>query len=119
MTHAPKGVILAYAAVYGLVVVAGTFAAEHGDTLSASALFAGSVALLAGIYRECRHTAREVRRAALYRRASAGYRGLRIVNDPAAEAAATLPPGCICETWWTTLGADHSLICPANPHTWL
>ncbi|MFI0827213.1 hypothetical protein ACH4Q7_22470 [Streptomyces roseolus] len=115
MAHAPKAVITAYAVIYLAEVVAGTLAAEHGDGFSAAVLFAASTALLAGIYRECRHTARELRLAALYRLAAARARGLCIVEDPAAEAA--LPAGCVCETWWATLGADHSLICPANPHT--
>lgn len=104
--------ICCYALAYVLAVWAGTDAFQHGDTLSAAGLFVASAGLLLGIQRECRHTARLIRLGAVHR-----HPQVPGPHEPAAAVERVVfPPGCLCETWWTSLGNRHDPRCPAR--TW-
>ncbi|GAA2948722.1 hypothetical protein ACFPN0_14940 [Kitasatospora cinereorecta] len=105
--------ITLYAIGYMVAIYAGASALETGDGLYAAGLFTTSVGLLLGIHREARHAARLVRVATACRHSG-------VLLDPVAdlteiERATAIPPGCNCETWWTSLGRHHSPTCPAVP----
>lgn len=117
MDRTRRTVISLYVATYGLAVWAGATALEDGNALAATSLFTAAVALLVGIFRECRHAARLIRIVSVYRHHQ--------MPDPydaqsaELEAATAIPPGCSCETWWTSLGDHHAPQCPAHPKaTW-
>jgi hypothetical protein len=116
VTRAARVVVLLYGVAYFFAVWAGAGAVQDGNAVAAGALFAAAAGLLLGIRRECTHTAHLVRLVGAYRHHQ--------LLDPADGLAAALefataqPPGCRCETWWTTLGDHHAPHCPAHPsHT--
>ncbi|WNI20344.1 hypothetical protein [Actinacidiphila sp. ITFR-21] len=88
MTAPRRLLIAAYISAYGVAVYAGATAVEAGDALYATGLFGTSAGLLLGVRRE-------YAAAAAIRRTTA------------------LPPGCLCEMWWITLGVHHDAQCPA------
>lgn len=103
--------IVLYATAYLIAVCVGAVAAQDGDQLYAVALFGTSVGLLLGIHRECRHAARLIEAVAAYRHGGQfpGHaRDLAVI-----ERATAIPPGCTCETWWTSIGRRHAATCPA------
>ncbi|MGW6391144.1 hypothetical protein ACWFR1_11705 [Streptomyces sp. NPDC055103] len=111
MTQARALMISLYSAVYLIAIYAGASALDAGDDLYAASLFGTSLGLLLGIHRETRHAARLIRMVATYRH-GAPYAGA--VDDLVAiEQATALPPGCLCESWWTSLGHHHDSQCPA------
>jgi hypothetical protein len=111
VTTARTVMVSVYAMAYTVAVYAGTSALQSGDGLYAAGLLGTSIGLLLGMHREFGHAARLLRVVAVYRH-GAPYAGP--VDDLAAiEQATALPPGCRCETWWTSLGRDHALHCPA------
>jgi hypothetical protein len=87
-----------YLGAYCLAVWAGTRALGNGTPLAVAALFTAAAGLLLGLHREFRHTA-------------ARARLVIVCGTPPATGA---PPGCRCETWWTSLGAAHDPTCPAH-----
>ncbi|MFJ7592485.1 hypothetical protein ACIQZO_34970 [Streptomyces sp. NPDC097617] len=113
MNNARTVMISLYAAGYLVAIFVGTSAIDAGEDLYAVALFGTSVGLLLGIHRECRNAARLVRVVAAYRH-GAEFPG-PVADLAAIERATAIPPGCRCETWWTSLGGHHSLTCPAFP----
>jgi hypothetical protein len=103
--------ISVYAVAYGVAAFAGASAADAGAQLYATGLFTTSIGLLVGIHREFHHAARLARIVAAYRH-NEQFPGP--VEDLAAiEQATAIPPGCSCETWWTSLGSQHDQQCPA------
>ncbi|MGW6456302.1 hypothetical protein ACWF94_10310 [Streptomyces sp. NPDC055078] len=113
MTNARTMMITLYAIGYMVAIFAGSSALDAGDDLYAAGLFTTSVGLLLGIHREARHAARLVRVVAAYRHGSE-FPG-PVADLAEIERATAIPPGCHCETWWTSLGGHHSLTCPAVP----
>jgi hypothetical protein len=117
VTRAGRLVVLAYGVAYFFAVWAGTGAVQDGNAVAAAGLFTSSAGLLLGIRRECTHTARMIHVVSAYR-----HRQLLDPRDPyaaALEFATAQPPGCRCETWWTSLGDRHAPHCPAHtPDTW-
>ncbi|WP_284576690.1 hypothetical protein [Streptomyces sp. 2P-4] len=114
MTRARILAIVAYALAYTGAVVAATEAHADGHTAYAVALFATAAGLLLAIRREHRHAADLIRTAAAYRH----HQPVDPDHDAAVEYATAVPPGCRCETWWTSLGDHHHPRCPAHIHIW-
>jgi hypothetical protein len=111
MTWTTRLVMLLYLAVYFLAVWVGADALHDGHALTATALFSASAGLLLALRRECLHAATLWQVAAAYHRLKAlDPHDLYVI---ALEAGSAQPPGCRCETWWTSLGAEHDPQCPA------
>ncbi|GGZ23743.1 hypothetical protein GCM10010387_16210 [Streptomyces inusitatus] len=110
MNRTRQAVIAAYATAYGLAVWAGALALDASDALSAIGLFTASVGLLVGIHRECRHAARVIYLIGTYQHLQPADPDC----DAAVEYATAVPPGCWCETWWTSLGTVHAKHCPIH-----
>jgi hypothetical protein len=112
VTRVGRLVISAYGVTYFFAVWAGTTAVDQGHALAAAALFTTSAGLLLGMHRECKHAARLIRLVGAYR-----HHQVLDADDglaAAVEFATAQPPGCRCETWWTSLGDHHHPQCPAN-----
>ncbi|MFC7791324.1 hypothetical protein [Streptomyces cinereoruber] len=107
MTTPSSAAAWTYAAAYMGATYAGVRALDDGEVFYATALFAVSLVLLAGIRHEFRTAARLIRVAA-------AYRHHQTPMAPDVEYATALPPGCRCETWWISLGARHDSHCPAR-----
>ncbi|MEV3895370.1 hypothetical protein [Streptomyces anulatus] len=114
MTRARILVVVAYALAYTAAVAVATEAHTNGHTLYAVALVATAAGLLLAIRREHRNAADLIRTAAAYR-----HHQLPPTSGQAAlvEYQTAVPPGCTCETWWTSLGARHATRCPAHTAT--
>ncbi|MGA5497782.1 hypothetical protein ACPCSP_25810 [Streptomyces cinereoruber] len=107
MIPARNAVAGLYAAAYMGASYAAVRAVDDGQGFYAAALFALSAVLLIGIRHEYRNAARMIHLAA-------SYRHHQMPGAPDIECATALPPGCRCETWWTSLGARHDTHCPAR-----
>ena len=108
---ARKVMISLYAMAYLIAVGAGATALDSGHGLYAACLFGTSMGLLLGIHREFQHAARLMRVVAIDRH---GVPYAVPMDDLAAvQRVTTLPPGCRCESWWTSLGSRHDPHCPA------
>jgi hypothetical protein len=101
--------VLSYAFGYTTASWAGIDAAYGGHAWYAAALLTASATLLLAIHREYRHAAVLIRLVAAYRHHQAPGAG-----QAAIEYATALPPGCTCELWWITLGADHDAYCAST-----
>ncbi|MEU6929014.1 hypothetical protein AB0A05_07600 [Streptomyces sp. NPDC046374] len=112
MTRARLLLIGAYCVGYLVAVFFAVSAADERQAAYSVALFATSAGLLVAIRREYRHSARLIALVGVYR-----HHQVPAVADRAAaaavERATALPPGCTCETWWTSLGHHHDRTCAA------
>lgn len=110
MTTARRVTISLYAMAYMAALYVGVTAADDGHHLYAYTLFGVSMALLVAIYREYRNTALLIHLVGVYRH---NQRPDYDEDAAAIEYATAFPPGCRCETWWISMGADHDTTCPA------
>ncbi|WP_225846948.1 hypothetical protein [Streptomyces sp. HPF1205] len=109
MTRASSLMVCLFGISYLTATLASANAAAHGHSGYAAVFLTASIVLLLAAHRELRHSARLLRTVAVYRHGQ--------MSGPLRDAidyATALPPGCTCDTWWTSLGEQHAPACPGR-----
>lgn len=95
-----------YTLGYIAAVWAAIDAANSGHNGDAAACLLTSIALLVGLHREHEHTALLLHVICAYQH------GQPLPSELARiQCTTAAPPGCTCELWWTSLGAEHDPCC--------